>query len=573
MKEGISNEDKSGNMYSYNEDKKSNIIQSGALRRSLGGKNPNFNSGENKEDISFNKDENDNYPDTVTIHIDQSPPLYWMFFIVFTLIQVIIIILIAFYFEWDEYYTGTEIISNSTNNTLNETIDDTTNAINITGCHVFKTIEYKYKLFQDVNIMIFLGFGFLRSFLKHYSWTSVALTFIAGILSTEFGLFMLISWSAIFRMQWYYGKFNFQHLLDANLCAGAVVISLGPILGKISMPQYLILILTETVGVTFNYTLLRQVMKVIDIGGTLTVHLYGALFGGIFSFISFLSNSEKERIRYSRHLGTNYNSNVFALFGSLFLISYWPAFNTCLLDDDLTRKVDKVDIRPKYEGMINTYLAIIGSIIGTFISSPLVNNGKLVLEDIINSSFAGGIAIGGCCHLIPHYFVSIIFGVFAGALTCFLCNILSQKFKFNGYHDTANAAYYHGIPGILGGIFTTIFVGNMPRIISNDDMKQKEYVYRYVGTFLDYYSNYTEFGKDEINFGNYAGMHFGAIFVTIIIALGCGFLAGFSIKFCNCNIAMRYFNDSEFFDVSESDPFPWKNENIKLELEYNPRNL
>ena len=254
---------------------------------------------------------------------------------------------------------------------------------------------------------------------------------------------MLLSTANIFRMQWYYGKFNFQHLLDANLCAGAVVISLGPILGKISMPQYLILILTETVGVTFNYTLLRQVMKVIDIGGTLTVHLYGALFGGIFSFISFLSNSEKERIRYSRHLGTNYNSNVFALFGSLFLISYWPAFNTCLLDDDLTRKVDKVDIRPKYEGMINTYLAIIGSIIGTFISSPLVNNGKLVLEDIINSSFAGGIAIGGCCHLIPHYFVSIIFGVFAGALTCFLCNILSQKFKFNGYHDTANAAYYH----------------------------------------------------------------------------------------------------------------------------------
>ena len=555
-----SHEGPSGNMYTYQEDKKSNIIESNALRRSLGGKNPNFNPGYNIPENIPLKNGQDLSPDTVTIHIDQSPPPYWMFFSVFIITQIIMLLFIGFYYEWDDNYTNPKSINEISGNNFTET--------NNNNCNVYRHVKNKYKLFQEVNIMLFLGFGFLRSFLKHYSWTAVALTFIAGILSTELGFFMLICWSSIFNVSWNYGKFNFPHLLDSNMCAGAIIISLGTILGKISMPQYLILIITETITVTLNYTLLRQVLKIIDVGGTLTMHLYGALFGGIFSFISFFSKNEQQRIRESRHLGTTYYSNIFALIGNLILISYFPSFNTCLINDDLYRRNDEGGIKPKFEGMINTYFALIGSIIGTFCVSPFFNNGKLELQDILNSSFSGGIAVGGCCHLINHYWVSIIFGLFAGGVTTFLSNFLSKKINFNGYHDTANAFYYHGIPGFIGGIFTTIFVGNMPRILDN---KKDNYVYKYVGTFLNY--NFTNINETTINFGGYAGKHFGAIFITIATSLACGFLAGFSIKFCNCNIALRYFNDWEFFDVNDSDPFPWKNENIKLELEYNPRNI
>lgn len=557
-----SHEGPSGNMYTYQEDKKSNIIESNALRRSLGGNNPNFNPNYNIPENAPLKAGQDLSPDTVTIHIDQSPPLYWMFFIVFMIIQIIILIFIGFYYQWEDDYTNPKSIKTNSTLYLTDVIFNDDN--------VYGHIKNKYKLFQEVNIMIFFGFGFLRAFLKHYSWTAVALTLIAGILSIEFGFFMLICWSAIFDVEWHYGKFNFQHLLDSNMCAGAVIISLGTIVGKISMPQYILLIITETITVTLNYTLLRQVLKVIDVGGTLTVHLYGALFGGIFSFISFFSKHEQQRIRESRHLGTTYYSNIFALIGNLILISYFPAFNTCLINDDLYRTIDSKKIKPKFEGMINTYFALIGSIIGTFCTSPFFNNGKLVLQDILNSSFSGGIAVGGCCHLINHYWVSIIFGLFTGSVTTFLSNFCSKKFNFNGYHDTSNAIYYHGIPGIIGGIFTTIFVGNMPKIVKDD--KKKSYVYQYIGTFLDYYDDYSLFKDDGVEFGLYAGTHFAAIFITIAVALACGFLAGFSIKFCNCNIALRYFNDSEFFDVNDTEPFPWKNENIKLELEYNPRN-
>ena len=574
MKEGANSmEDKSGNMYSYQDDQKSNIIKTDAIRRSLGNKNPNnipvinnnINNNNNKEEEKTLQEYQED-DDTVTIHIDQSPPPYWMFFIVFALIQVIILILIGFYFDWSDYYTNPKSIYSYSNNTLNETITNTTN---ITGGDVYLAIENKYKLFQEINIIILLGFGFLRSFLKHYSWTSISLTIIAMVLSTEFGLFLLISWTAIFKEKWVDGKFNFQFLLDANFCAGTVVISLGPILGKISMPQYLILIIIETIGVTFNYTLLRQILKIIDIGGTLTVHLFGSIFSGVFSFVSSFGKNEKERIQQSKHFGSNYYSNIFALFGSLIIISYYPAFNTALLNDNLYKTINNNRIvKPKYEGIINTYLAILGSIVGTFTMSPIFNKGKLLIQDVLNSCFIGGICIGGCCHLIDHYWVPILFGFFTALLTTLLTNILSNKLRNIGFHDSSNTIFYHGIPGFLGGIFTSIFVANMQTWIDN---KQKNNVYKYIGTFLDYFSDYDNFGTSEVKFGAYAATHFAAIFITIALAFACGFLAGFSIKFCNCYLAMRYFNDSEFFDVSESDRFPWKDENIKLELEYNPR--
>ena len=91
MKEGANSmEDKSGNMYSYRDDQKSGIIKTDALRRSLGNKNPNndpvFDNGKGEVKPPKEYQEDD---DTITIHIDQSPPPYWMFFIVFALIQII----------------------------------------------------------------------------------------------------------------------------------------------------------------------------------------------------------------------------------------------------------------------------------------------------------------------------------------------------------------------------------------------------------------------------------------------------------------------------------------------------
>lgn len=510
----------SANMYSYHEEQK--VPEgTGAIRRSLGEGNPNaipgyqINNNDNNYSISHQRAINQN---SIISQIGQNTPIYWMFYLIFGIIQIVIIILLAFYYKWDE--------ANSP-----KIIDDD-NAKN--------EIQRSYKLFQEINIIIYLGFGFLRSFLKHHSWTSIALTFIGGILSFEFGLFSLICWGGIFRKSWYDGIFNFNYLLDSNYCSAAIIISLGAVLGKLSFNQYFFMIFFETIFSTFNYVLLRQELRIIDIGGSLTIHLFGSIFGGIFSLISFYSKNERKKIRNS-NFGSNYKSNVFSLFGTLILISYWPSFNTSLIDNN----------QYKFKGMINTYLSILGSIVGTFCISPICNSGEIIIKDILNSSISGGIIVAGSCHLIDHFWLSILLGFICGALTTFLCYLISDKLKRKGLHDTSDVIYYHGIPGFLGGIITTIFVGLLK---SKNNLENN-----YIGTIMNYNKNITS----SITIPRYAGIHFASIFITIAIALASGFVAAFSIKFCNCNLAQTYFDDSEYFDISENEPFPWENEQVQ----------
>ena len=84
----------------------------------------------------------------------------------------------------------------------------------------------------------------------------------------------------------------------------------------------------------------------------------------------------------------------------------------------------------------------------------------------------------------------------------------------------------------------------------------------FIGTFQstsDYDGNHDVRGK--------AGAMFGAIFITLILAGISGLLIGFSVKYCNCNMALRYFNDSEFFDSSENEPFPWIDERVEIKFD------
>ena len=88
-------EDKSGSMYTYKNDKISGKPQQGAIARSIGDKNPNNIKNDELSNNSYSSND-----DTVIIHLDLSSPLYWMFFIVFLIIQVILVILIGFYYKW-----------------------------------------------------------------------------------------------------------------------------------------------------------------------------------------------------------------------------------------------------------------------------------------------------------------------------------------------------------------------------------------------------------------------------------------------------------------------------------------
>ena len=50
------------------------------------------------------------------------------------------------------------------------------------------TIQRLYPVFQDVHVMIFIGFGFLMTFIKTMSWTALAYNWIISVWALQLGI-------------------------------------------------------------------------------------------------------------------------------------------------------------------------------------------------------------------------------------------------------------------------------------------------------------------------------------------------------------------------------------------------
>ena len=98
----VSPPNQSGNMYSYQEEQKNQKefgFEEGAIKRSLGERNPNF-TPEYQINNNIMNDDRALHQNSIVIQVDQSPPLYWMLFASFLLVQIIVLIFFAIYYDW-----------------------------------------------------------------------------------------------------------------------------------------------------------------------------------------------------------------------------------------------------------------------------------------------------------------------------------------------------------------------------------------------------------------------------------------------------------------------------------------
>ncbi len=89
--------------------------------------------------------------------------------------------------------------------------------------------------YQDVHVMVFVGFGFLVTFMHGYSITAVSLNFVLAA--------MAIQWSSLtthffFQIadphRWHSIIFEIKGLIDADFAAAALLITFGCLFGKVS---------------------------------------------------------------------------------------------------------------------------------------------------------------------------------------------------------------------------------------------------------------------------------------------------------------------------------------------------
>src|SRR5689334_11603209 len=69
-------------------------------------------------------------------------------------------------------------------------IDDivNTSVTNFNSPPVQGDVEFVYTFFQDVHVMMFIGFGFLMTFLRRYSFSSVSFNFLIAAFVLEWAI-------------------------------------------------------------------------------------------------------------------------------------------------------------------------------------------------------------------------------------------------------------------------------------------------------------------------------------------------------------------------------------------------
>ncbi|KAL9864300.1 ammonium transporter Rh type A [Geothlypis trichas] len=290
-----------------------------------------------------------------------------------------------------------------------------------------------YPHFQDVHVMIFVGFGFLMTFLKKYGFSSVGFNMLIAAFGLQWGILMQGFW----HMERGKISVNIESMVNADFSTATALISFGALLGKTSPIQMLILTLLEITMFAWNEHLVTKVLKATDVGASMTIHAFGAYFGLAAAFVLYRPGLTNKHDNDE----STYHSDMFAMIGTLFLWLFWPSFNSAIAEAQVT-------------AIINTYYSLAACTIVTFALSSLVDKrGKFSMVLIQNATLAGGVAVGTCADLEIHPFSAMVIGVIAGIVSVlgfqFLTPVMASKLRIQ---DTCGVHNLHGLPGILGGI-------------------------------------------------------------------------------------------------------------------------
>ncbi|XP_078069056.1 ammonium transporter Rh type A-like [Mustelus asterias] len=318
------------------------------------------------------------------------------------------------------------------------TYDDGANSKLALNGTITPDLFYKiYPSFQDVHVMIFVGFGFLMTFLKKYGFSSVGF----NLLIAAFGL----QWGALMQ-GWLHHfhdgkiKVNIFSLINADFSTATALISFGAVLGKTSPIQLLIMTLLEITIFACNEYLVAEFLKAKDVGASMTIHAFGAYFGLAVSRVLYRPGLQGGH----DNEGSLYHSDLFAMIGTLFLWMFWPSFNSAIVENP----------DGQYRAIINTYYSLAACVLTAYaLSSLLDKKGKLDMVHIQNATLAGGVAAGTSADMMIYPYGSLLIGFIAGIISTVGFKYLTPLFasKLN-IHDTCGVHNLHGMPGILGGL-------------------------------------------------------------------------------------------------------------------------
>jgi ammonia channel protein AmtB len=353
----------------------------------------------------------------------------------------------------------------------------------------------QYAVFRDVMVMLLLGFGYLMSFLSRFGvgamgyvlWILIVLrcsclraetlnhcrfgcfsffwrnvlndalniqkhkrfTMLATVVAMELNIAVELLCRLVYHglIDGSHGaeplRMGFSTLIDGQFAAATLLISLGAVIGRVTPVQLAIMAVCQALPYAFNkVVIVFGLWSAEDVGGTMTIHMFGAFFGLSVSYV--LGPPQEATIG---NASPNKVSNVMALIGTTLLWVCWPSF------------VAATELTSPQNCLIHTIMALLGSTLASFYMSQKLCLGKLDLVHIARSTLAGGVAVGSSARLVMRPGGALLLGMLAGIVSvygyAYSTPYLQKSF---GIWDTCGVGNLHGWPSVLGGISSAIFV-------------------------------------------------------------------------------------------------------------------
>jgi ammonium transporter Rh len=431
------------------------------------------------------------------------------FGIIFILLQIILII---FYGVWVTY-------------------DDAPTKDPSTGAYVEgldNRVDFYYHHYTDIAFMVFIGLGFLMTFLRKYAYSAIGFAFFTACFVFQWALLVSAFFDRAYSGSWDRVGISMVDLIQGMYGATTCLVTLGVVMGNVSPLQTLILVLIEVPIYGLNKYICLQLLGGLDYGGSMVIHMFGAYFGfgASYALSPALLAPFSARNPKKKNVDSSYTNDMFALIGTLFLWVLWPSFNSALADETL-----------RYRIISNTILALCTSAVLGFITSRLLRGGKFDMIDIQNATISGGITVAaGAMMMSPAG--ALITGAVGGAVCVATVVFLQPWLRHWFLDDTRNAQCVHGISGIIGGI-TSIICAAIS--IHNEDL----------------------YGEDPVSVfpkgSKQASIQLAILFITLGFALIPGLISGLIVRFIT-KYQVKFTDENEWSVPKDFEPHTVENE-------------
>jgi len=394
----------------------------------------------------------------------------------------------------------------------------------------FANVSRNYPILLDIHTLLLVGFGFLITFLRRYGFSSLAINLMIVAFVLEFAILLRGFLSTEFSNSGYF-TISLKDVARADYTATAVLITFGAVVGKLTPIQHVIFAFLETIAQVLNEILVIRILGVGDVGGSIIVHFFGAIFGVVVARLIF-----KPQHINSEHQGSIYHSDMFAFLGTVILWALWPSFNS----------IFAVTSAEQNRAVLNTLLALIASTLTTFLLSQAFHAQKRFnIKHIASASLSGGVASGVVATLILSPFPAILLGILAGTISMigfhYITPFLSTKLNI---HDTRGVLSLHALPAIVGVLFNVAFL-----FLVQIDV--------YGNTITNIYPQHRLDTRDGRHPSEQALWQLAGLGITFAVALVSGIITGVVLRLPIWKQVPQkeFYADGEFFDVPEDYDF------------------